>query len=89
MGESDLSEKKYKLHLLQQDSIKILYNKRLDLELKKYEISENIEIEYDNITRAIDSAAAQALGLLIGEKENLSIDGTVHYTFKHFCRKQT
>jgi hypothetical protein len=53
---------RFQLHLLQQDSIKYLYQKRLPEESNILPVKDVVEEEHDNLTKATLKAANEALG---------------------------
>ncbi|XP_044745199.1 craniofacial development protein 2-like [Coccinella septempunctata] len=55
-------EQRWNLCLLQQESIRTLYQRRLAEELRTRLPNNNVETEYENIKAALQSAAMQALG---------------------------
>ena len=56
------NEEVFKIYLLQDDSVKTLYQNRLNQRLQLIEINENIEKEWENIKYCIEEAAKEALG---------------------------
>ena len=52
----------FKTHLLREDSIKTLYQSRLNQLLENMPISNNINLEWENIKSIILKAAEEALG---------------------------
>ena len=60
---------KYKLHLLHQDSIRLLYQNRLKERLDIINETNDVELFHQEIHKAISTAAAEALGEEI-QKEN-------------------
>lgn len=61
--ESESITKKYKLHLLKQQSIKELYHRRLEEKLMKCEMKDNVEEEYENLKECLKSTAFEVLGI--------------------------
>jgi hypothetical protein len=56
------AEEVFKIHLLQQESIKHLYQTRLTLQIEQPATSDNIETEWVNIERIIKAVASEVLG---------------------------
>lgn len=58
-----LVEVQYNIHLLKEESIRNLYERRLNIQLDLKQEVENIEEEHAAITTAIHQAAKEALGI--------------------------
>lgn len=56
------NEEVFKVYLLQDESIRRLYQNRLNILLQQTETKDNIEMEWGNIKQCIKEAAAEALG---------------------------
>lgn len=57
-----LKPKRYKLYLLQEDSVRDLYQRRLANELNAIEFLDNVEVEHEYIKNAMHTIAAETLG---------------------------
>ena len=62
IGNRNEKEEVYKVHLLQDESIRTLYQNRLNEQLSQIPSTENINEEWTNIKQDIAQAAYEALG---------------------------